>query len=200
MIKIYTDGSSSKNRAGWGFVVVLNDEIIYEKAGTEGKDATNQQMELTAAMEACDWIMNQQEYMDGNNVIIYSDSAYVVNCYHDKWWVNWQNNGWKNSKGEPVANPLLWKFLIKFFKNDSFTFEKVKGHSGHIYNERADALAQGKCDPKGIEDLTTNKKYDTIYIEVSEILLNYSMKNITVKDSIERIINIMEREGVEFDR
>ena len=76
----------------------------------------------------------------------------------------------------------------------------MKGHSGHVYNERADALAQGKCAPTKSQDLTTNKKYDTIYIEVSEILLNYSMKNITVKDTINRIINIMEREGIDFGR
>ena len=200
MIKIYTDGSSTKSRAGWGFVVVLDDEIIYERAGTEHKGDTNQLMELTAAIEACDWYLQQPSSIQEHDVTIYSDSAYLVNCYQDKWYINWENNGWKNSKGDPVANKLEWRFLINFFKDGRFTFTKVKGHSGHIYNERADALAQGKCTPTEPQDLTTNKKYDTIYIEVSEILLNYSMKNITVKDTIDRIINIMEREGVKFDR
>ena len=83
--------------------------------------------------------------------------------YQDKWYINWENNGWKNSKGDPVANKLEWRFLIKFFKDDRFTFTKVKGHSGHVYNERADALAQGKCAPTEPQDLTTNKKYDTIH-------------------------------------
>jgi ribonuclease HI len=199
MIKIYTDGSSTKNRSGWGFVVVLNDEVIFEKAGTEHKGDTNQLMELIAAIEACDWIMNNYKYMDGNDVIIYSDSAYLVNCYKDKWWVNWINNGWLNSKKEPVANADCWKILIPFFKRPEFTFEKVKGHSGHVYNERADMLAQGKLQPTDADDLTTNKKYDTIYIELSEIMLNYSMDKTSVKRTIDSIISIMKREGVSFE-
>lgn len=199
MIKIYTDGSSTKNRAGWGFVVVLDDEIIYEQAGTEHKGDTNQLMELTAAVEACDWVLQQSAELQQHNVTIYSDSAYLVNCYQDKWYINWENNGWKNSKGDPVANMLEWRFLIKFFKDDRFTFEKVKGHSGHVYNERADALAQGKCAPTKSQDLTTNKKYDTIYIELSEIMLNYSMDKTSVKRTIDSIISIMKREGVSFE-
>ena len=92
MIKIYTDGSSTKNRAGWGFVVVLDDEIIYEQAGTEHKGDTNQLMELTAAIEACDWVLQQSAELQQHNVTIYSDSAYLVNCYQDKWYINWENN------------------------------------------------------------------------------------------------------------
>ena len=60
-------------------------------------------------------------------------------------------------------------------------------------------LAQGKMQPTDAEDLTTNKKYDTIYIELSEIMLNYSMDKTSVKRTIDSIISIMKREGVSFE-
>lgn len=191
MIEIYTDGSAMKNRSGWGFVVLVDGEKVYEKAGKEQVGDTNQLMELIAAMEACDWAMNSQYYAD-HDVTIYSDSAYLINCYKDKWYISWENNGWKNSKGETVANLLEWRYLVKIFKNPKFTFEKVKAHCGHLYNERADALATGKAAPVESENLTTDKKYDTIYIKLSEILLKYSMKKIDTKTTINMIMELID--------
>ena len=82
----------------------------------------------------------------------------------------------------------------------NFNFEKVKGHAGNLYNERADALAQGKDAPsQDIEDLTNNKKYDKIYIEISEILLNYTVTRSNINHTINSIIDIMKREGLNFD-
>ena len=194
MIEIYTDGSSTKNRSGWGFVALVNGEKVCEKSGVGVKGDTNQIMELTAVVEACDWADNS-EYIDDHDVTIYSDSAYIINCYTDNWYGNWENNGWKNSKGDPVANMLLWRVLIRFFKKPNYDFMKVKGHSGHVYNELADKLATGKVIPTDSKDLTTNKKYDKIYIELSEILLNYSTKTYTTKYAIEKIIDIINKEG-----
>lgn len=194
MIEIYTDGSSSKNRSGWGFVALVDGNKVYEKAGTEQQGDTNQRMEIIAVTEACRWA-NKSDYIKDHDVIIYSDSAYVVNCFKDKWFVNWENNGWKNSKGDSVANAFEWNDLIKYFKMPNFDFEKIKGHSGHIYNERADALAQGKTQPDNSSYLTNNKKNDTIYIEVSDIFLNYSMKKISIKEAVLRVVNIIKREG-----
>ena len=66
-------------------------------------------------------------------VKIYSDSAYLVNCWKQNWWRGWQANGWKNSKKEPVANPDLWMGLIPFFEKapNGYDFVKVKGHAGN---------------------------------------------------------------------
>ena len=194
MIEIYTDGSSTKNRSGWGFVALVDGEKVCEMGGVGVKGDTNQIMELTAVIEACDWADNS-EYIDDHDVTIYSDSAYIINCYTDNWYGNWENNGWKNSKGDPVANMLLWRVLIRFFKKPNYDFMKVKGHSGHVYNELADKLATGKVIPTDTKDLTTNKKYDKIYIELSEILLNYSTKAYTTKYAIEKIIDIINKEG-----
>ena len=70
-----------------------------------------------------------------------SDSTYVVNCFRDRWWVRWQQNGWKNSKKEPVANPDLWKPLIELVQRTQPSFRWVKGHSGDRMNDLVDRLA-----------------------------------------------------------
>ena len=96
-------------------------------------------MELTAALKACEEV----EAMDGfATVKLYSDSAYLINCYKQNWWKTWRANGWKNSKKEPVANQDLWEKLIYFFmKAPGYDFIKVKGHAGNQYNEMVDRLA-----------------------------------------------------------
>ena len=184
MIDIYTDGSATKNRSGWGIVIIIPGlEIPALDAGTEA-GATNQRMELMAALKALQWwAANAQETED---VTIWSDSAYFCNCYNDKWYINWENNGWINSKKEPVANKDLWEELISFFKNPQVHIEKVKGHSGHTYNEMADKLATGVLHPCGYE-LKIDEKNDKINIELSEILLDYSMKKYPVDEIIKRI-------------
>ena len=198
MIHIYTDGSATSSRKGWAFTALLNNEIIYEKAGCGTDKDTNQTMELLAVIEACDWAYNS-EYIREHDITIWSDSAYVINCYNDRWYIGWINNDWRNSKGEPVANVQHWKVLLRFFKNPRFIFLKVKGHSGHTYNERVDKLAKGEIKPNNDFDLTTSKKRSTIKIELSQILLKNSMKKASINDTIESIMDLMRREGVNLD-
>ena len=191
MIEIYTDGSATKSRSGWGFVAVKNNEIIYQKSGVEHIGDTNQMMELIAALEACKWATNQHY----EEITIYSDSAYLVNCYNDKWFIKWENNNWKNSKNEPVVNIDLWKQLIMYFRLPNINFVKVKGHNGNQYNEIADKLATGaiKLTNERI-DLTPEKNYDTIYKEVGEIFINYSINKISIMDAVKNVLKIIERE------
>ena len=73
--------------------------------------------------------------------LIYSDSAYCINCYKDKWWVKWEQNGWINSKKQPVQNKELWKRLIPFFKDARFIFKKVAAHQNNYWNNYVDELA-----------------------------------------------------------
>ena len=191
MIEIYTDGSTTKSRSGWGFVAVKNNEIIYQKSGVEHIGDTNQMMELIAALEACKWATNQHY----DNIIIYSDSAYLVNCYNDKWFIKWENNNWKNSKNEPVANIDLWKQLIMYFRLPNINFVKVKGHNGDQYNEIADKLATGAIELTDEQiNLTPEKNYDIIYKEVGEIFINYSINKISIMDAVKNVLKIIERE------
>lgn len=183
MIKIYTDGSAAKNRSGWGYVTVYPDKSTNLCSGVV-PNATNQQMELTAVVEALrEWL----EWTPDENVTVYTDSAYIANCYNERWYINWENNGWLNSKGEPVANKLLWMELIKFFRMPQVSIEKVKGHSGHTYNDIADRLACGNYEPN---HLTNTEINDTINIKLSEILIEYKMDKLTVNNTIKKIIEV----------
>lgn len=113
--------------------------MIAQESGGE-KGTTNQRMELTAALKACQEIERMDAFA---RVKIYSDSAYLINCWKQHWWRAWQANGWKNSKKQPVANPDLWRELIPFFEKtpNGYDFIKVKGHAGNFWNEEVDRMA-----------------------------------------------------------
>lgn len=139
-ITVYCDGACSGNQSannigGWGAVLSYN-STVREIHGGE-RDTSNQRMELTACIKAL-------ERITSNNIPIdaYSDSAYLVNCMHEEWYVNWQKNGWRNSKKQPVENQDLWKKLLTLIDTRAIRFHKVTGHTGVRLNERADQLAQ----------------------------------------------------------
>jgi ribonuclease HI len=90
-------------------------------------------MELTAVIEALRAV--------GGAVDVVSDSAYVVNCFRDRWWVRWQANGWRNAKRQPVANAELWRALLAELDGRDVTFRWVRGHSGDPMNDLVDRLA-----------------------------------------------------------
>ncbi len=131
---IYTDGACLGNPGpgGWAWLEPasgLND------AGGEAL-TTNQRMELTAVIKAVG-------HFDGN-LIIRSDSQYLVRCFADRWWRNWRRNGFRNSKGQPVANRDLWEelFSLTLDSDREVRFEWIKGHSKDPYNNQVDVLAR----------------------------------------------------------
>lgn len=127
MIHLYCDGGCSGNQTaenigGWGTVLVYRDHIKELKGGEI--NTTNNRMELTALIEGLKAISNTNMA-----VSVYSDSAYIVNCFHQKWYVNWEKNGWRNSKKEPVENQALWVTLLALVRrHPQVIFFKVKGH------------------------------------------------------------------------
>lgn len=183
MIYIYTDGSATKTRSGWGWVLPSDDQDYICNSGKED-NASNQRMELVAAVEALNY---WRDNCPDEDVTIWSDSAYLCNCYADRWWVNWIDNGWLNSKREPVANKDLWELLIPYFQNNMVHIEKVKGHSGHAHNDLADKLAKGVLSSAQVDNLIFDEKNDKINIELSEILLDYKMSKYPVDEIIKRI-------------
>ncbi len=145
-IIIYCDGACSgnqfkENRGGWGAILRFKEK---EKEINGGEiDTTNQKMELTACIKALEQLKKKDIKVE-----IYSDSAYLINCMQQKWYINWRKNGWRNQKKEPVANKELWIQLLNLVEPLDIDFFKVEGHSGDPLNERADFLAR-----KGIEEL-----------------------------------------------
>lgn len=146
MLEFYTDGACSGNGkeeaiGGYGWVCLKDGVLWQEYKSSQFYKTTNQRMELQAAIDAC---TIAQEFIQENgfcDVIIYTDSAYLVNCIEQNWWKAWEKNGWVNSKKQPVANILYWKALLPYFRNNMFTFKKVSGHSGNEWNEYVDRLA-----------------------------------------------------------
>ena len=135
-ITIYTDGACSGNPGpgGWGAVLMINENKKEISGGN--KNTTNNVMELTAVIEALKLLKRPC------NVNLYSDSAYVVNAFLQKWIYGWIKNGWKNYKKEDDKNKELWQELISLTKVHNVTFHKVKGHADNKYNNRCDELAR----------------------------------------------------------
>lgn len=133
---IYTDGACSGNpgAGGWGSILMYKDikkEIFGGKENT-----TNNVMELTAVIEGIKLLKFPCK------VKIYSDSAYVVNAFNQKWIYGWIKNGWKNASKEPVKNKELWQELYNLTKIHDVEFIKVKGHADNEFNNRCDELAR----------------------------------------------------------
>ncbi|MCC6323240.1 ribonuclease HI [Candidatus Nomurabacteria bacterium] len=139
-IEVYTDGSSLGNPGpgGYGVVIVHNSKVVHEIGG-HYKDTTNNKMELQAVIETLKYLAPKQGL---GEVVIYADSAYVLNGI-TSWIFNWEKNGWRTANKQPVLNKELWQELIELVRNfkGKILWQKVKGHSGVLYNERADVIA-----------------------------------------------------------
>jgi ribonuclease HI len=141
-VTIHTDGGARPNRGvgGWAVILIFKDQIK-ELCGCK-LDTTNQQMELTAAIEALNAL--KEPY----TVTLYSDSEYVIKGIND-WIFGWINKGWKNSNKKPVANQELWQALHEARQHHQVNWQWVKGHADNKYNIRADQLVwvgRSKCE------------------------------------------------------
>ena len=133
-VTIYTDGACSGNpgKGGWGAILIYAKEKKYMSGSKQL--TTNNQMELTATIEALKAISKP------SNIALYTDSQDVKNGI-TSWIFNWKKNGWKTANKKPVANKDLWIELEKYVDFHSVKWHWVKGHSGDHYNEIADELA-----------------------------------------------------------
>ena len=157
-ITIYTDGAARGNpgKAGWAAVIlfsqndklkVKNGKLKILEIGGAFKYATNNQMELTAVIEAIKYIRK----IRANILIeIFSDSKYVI-LGITEWIFNWQKNNWKNAAKKPVLNKKLWEKLYKLSKQFKIRWIYVEGHRSNKYNNRADEIATNFADGNKIK-------------------------------------------------
>ena len=134
-VTIYTDGACSGNPGpgGWGAILMLGENRKEISGGSE--NTTNNIMELTSVIEALKILKRPCK------VNVYSDSAYVVNAFLQKWIYGWMKKGWKTAGGDPVKNKELWQELYGLTKIHEVTFNKVKGHADNEFNNRCDEMA-----------------------------------------------------------
>ena len=138
-VEIYTDGACRGNpgRGGYGAILVFGK---YERELSGGEPiTTNNRMELMAA------IAGLEALKEPCAVKLYSDSKYLVDAFLLGWVESWRAHGWKRGKDE-LKNPDLWERLYALTEEHTVTFIWVKGHNGHKYNERCDALATAYAD------------------------------------------------------
>ncbi len=139
-VNIYTDGACKGNPGAGGWAAILEYEGKEKELCGGEKSTTNNRMELTAAIEGLRALKSPCE------VTLYSDSQYLVNAINKGWLISWQAKGWRKADRSPVLNDDLWKTLVDLLDTHSVEFIWVRGHDGHAYNERCDALASGKAE------------------------------------------------------
>lgn len=142
-VDIFTDGACKGNPGPGGYGVILR-YAGKEKELSEGfLSTTNNRMELLAA------IMGLSALREPCDVVLYSDSQYLVNGIEKGWAQKWRRNGWMRTKTERALNADLWDQLLTLLEKHHVTLRWVRGHAGHPENERCDRLAVAAAQNTG---------------------------------------------------
>ena len=135
-VTLYTDGACSGNPGIGGYAgILIYGDIQREYNGAEAS-TTNNRMEVLAV------IVGLKRLKYPCKVEVYSDSAYTVNAFSEKWIYGWKKSGWKKADGKPVLNEDLWRELYDLTVVHEVTFHKVAGHADNALNNRCDELAR----------------------------------------------------------
>ncbi len=151
-VTIYTDGAARGNPdgpGGYGAIIEFIDSAgrLHTKELSQGyKKTTNNRMELMAAIAALEALTRPCE------VVLWSDSQYLVNAFNQKWLDSWIRKNWMRTKSEPVKNTDLWKRLLEAARIHTVSWNWVRGHNGHPQNERCDELATTAADSGDLID------------------------------------------------
>lgn len=139
-VELYTDGACRGNPGpgGWGAILVYRGKEK-ELSGGEAS-TTNNRMELMAAIAGMSALREPCE------IVLTSDSKYLVDAINKGWLASWKRNGWRKADKSAVLNVELWKKIDSLLEIHDVSFVWVHGHTGHPYNERCDALATAFAD------------------------------------------------------
>ena len=140
-VEIYTDGAAKGNPGNGGYGVVLLSGKHRKEISQGFKLTTNNRMELLAVIIGLESLKK-----DGETVIIYSDSKYVVDAVEKKWVFSWEKKNFNKKK-----NPDLWIRFLKIYRQHNVTFKWVKGHSNNLENDRCDLLAVVASEGSNLE-------------------------------------------------
>lgn len=143
--EIYTDGACSVNKRIGGYAAIAKFDGQQVVVHGNKRNATNNEMELLAVISILH-VLQEQHLKKKDEVIIYSDSAYVVNAVNEKWLGRWIRNSWRTADNKPVKNSTLWltlqSYIAEFVRCEvKYAFVKVKGHSDCKLNNYVDRLA-----------------------------------------------------------
>ncbi|MDB9988304.1 ribonuclease HI [Flavobacteriaceae bacterium] len=132
-IYMYTDGSALGNPGpgGYGIIIELVGKQYFKEYAQGFEYTTNNRMELLAVIVGLETLKKQP--MD---VVVFSDSKYVIDSVEKKWVFGWKAKNFKGKK-----NPDLWERFLTIYALHNVRFQWVKGHNDHPQNERCDRLA-----------------------------------------------------------
>jgi ribonuclease HI len=138
-VEIFTDGACRGNPGPGGWAALLRYDGTEKVISGAEPVTTNNRMELRAAIEALAQLKRPV------SVALTTDSEYLRQGVM-QWMANWKRNGWKTSQRQPVKNRDLWERLDELTSRHQVEWHWVKGHSGHIENERVDQAANLAID------------------------------------------------------
>ena len=139
-IVIYTDGAAITNPGPGGYGVILRYKGHKKELSGGFRSTTNNRMELMACIEGLKALKHQCQ------VVLFSDSKYVVNNMTEGHVRRWQANGWKREKKNKAENVDLWEQLLELDAQHEIAFRWVRGHAGNPDNERCDQLAMSAAN------------------------------------------------------
>jgi ribonuclease HI len=134
-VELFTDGACSGNPGPGGWGALLRYKGTEKELSGAEPDTTNNRMELMAAIEGLKAVKRTCD------VTLYTDSKYVLQGITE-WMDGWKSRGWKTADKKPVKNQDLWMALDEQVSRHHVKWQWVKGHNGHIENERVDELAR----------------------------------------------------------
>jgi ribonuclease HI len=134
-VEIFTDGACSGNPGPGGWAAILRYRGVERELSGGEEATTNNRMELTAVIRALEAL---KEPCD---VVLLSDSRYLVDSIERGWARRWQARGWRRADNAPALNSDLWERLLALLELHRVRFVWIKGHSEHPENERCDRLA-----------------------------------------------------------
>ena len=136
---LFSDGACSGNPGPGGYGVILRYKDTEKEFSGGEPETTNNRMELMGVITGLSALKEPCE------VLVTTDSKYVVDSITKGWVYSWQKKGWVKSDKKPALNVDLWKQLLPLLEIHKVTFNWVKGHAGHPENERCDAMAVEAC-------------------------------------------------------
>ena len=148
-INLYTDGSAKGNPGKGGYGIVLIAGKHYKEISQGFRYTTNNRMELLAVIVGLEHLKSIK-----SDVVVFSDSKYVVDSVEKKWIFQWQKKGFKGKK-----NADLWKRFLLIYHKHNVSFQWVKGHAGHPENEKCDQLAVSAAEST---TLSVDKEYEAL--------------------------------------
>lgn len=145
-VLIYTDGSCLGNPGpgGWAAILCLAGSPIRREMGGGYRLTTNNRMEVLAAVNALAALRVPCE------VDLHTDSQYLRNAVEKGWLEAWQKKGWKKADKKPVRNVDIWQKLLPLLHRHATRFVWLRGHAGHVENERCDQLARHYASSPGL--------------------------------------------------